>query len=405
MSFTSSGASGSVGSVATGNQAATIAAMRVIDQKAAMWQAKSVPSTLNQIARKVGVSAATVSLALRDMGRISETTRARIKEAARQLDYATNPIISRACSMVRTSQSADYRETLALLVEWPLEEAGYYEVAIHRGALAHTATLGCKLEVFVMSGKRGEQQRLSRMLHARGIRGLIITPRLWDTHPRLFLDWDNFATVQVERTIWSPDKLHCVATADYHRFVESMHLLKRAGYRRIGMAIEPRQDYHRRGIFNAAYLGLQSKIPAAKQIPSLMSYGPWCEATFRAWMEKYNPDVLYVHQNPDIFPWIANLGLRVPQDISVFAANVQDPAVSGLRRDYENIGRSAVAMVWMLLGNNMFGLVENPCCWLIDELWQSGTTLSHPIDKYIARPGGRGGRGARAQRQSAAAAA
>ncbi|HSI85358.1 MAG: LacI family DNA-binding transcriptional regulator [Candidatus Methylacidiphilales bacterium] len=343
-----------------------------------------MPSTIQQIARKVGVSVASVSLALRDMGRISEVTRAKIKAAARELDYATNPIISKACSMVRTSQSADYRETMAFLVEWPLEEAGHYEVATYNGALTQTASLGCKLEVFVMSAKRTDQQRLSRMLRARGIRGLIITPRLWDTHPRLHLDWQNFAAVQIERTIWSPAKLHSICTSDYHRFLEAMHLLKRVGYRRIGMAIEPRQDYHQRGVFNAAYLMLQSKLPPSKQIPSLLSYGPWSEATFQTWFERYKPDVLYIHQNPDIFKWIKNLGLDVPGDISVFCDNLQDSVSSGLRRDYESIGRSAVSMIWMLLGSNTLGLVENPYCWLVDELWQPGTTLSKPIDDYIS---------------------
>lgn len=45
---------------------------------------------IQQIADEAGVSAATVSLALRDMGRMSEDTRSRIKEIADELDYQPN---------------------------------------------------------------------------------------------------------------------------------------------------------------------------------------------------------------------------------------------------------------------------------------------------------------------------
>jgi hypothetical protein len=58
-----------------------------------------------------------------------------------------------------------------------------------------------------------------------------------------------------------------------------------------------------------------------------------------------------------------------------------------LRRDYDGMGRSAVEMVSLLLGNNALGLAGNPRCWQVDELWQAGSTLRHSIADYIS-PGG-----------------
>ncbi len=49
-------------------------------------------------------------------------------------------------------------------------------------------------------------------------------------------------------------------------------------------------------------------------------------------MARYEPDVLYVHQYPVTFSWIKNLGLRIPEDISVFCENVQEPHLSGMGR-------------------------------------------------------------------------
>lgn len=46
--------------------------------------------SINDIARETGVSAATVSLGLRDKGRMADETRARIKEAAEEMGYVPN---------------------------------------------------------------------------------------------------------------------------------------------------------------------------------------------------------------------------------------------------------------------------------------------------------------------------
>jgi len=348
-----------------------------------------------QIARKIGVSTATVSMALRDKGRMSEQTRLKIKATAKALDYQAHPVISQACSLARRSGARNYRETLALITEFRMEEWGYYQRALHEGATERAHTLGYKLEPFLVSGKRSEQRRLSGVLTARGIRGVIVSPRLVETHPRLSLHWENFAAVEVGRTLWSPRNLHHVATADYHKILEALHLLKRVGYKRIGMAVEPAQNHHQRGIFTAVYLMHQSKAPASKRIPPLLSFGPWKEATFRRWLDRYQPDVLYIHHNTEIGPtgkaghgpWLNNMKLRVPKDISLFCANVQRSDYSGLRRDYVGMGQSAVEMVSLLLGNNSLGLVGNPRSWQVDEIWQPGATLRYPINDFISPDG------------------
>lgn len=340
-----------------------------------------------QIAQQIGVSTATVSLALRDKGRMSSETRAKIKAAAHALDYHAHPVISRACSLARQSKARNYRETIALIIEYPMESSRYYQQALYDGATASATAMGYKLEPFVVSGKRPDQKRLNRILLARGIRGLIVIPRLSDTHPRLYFDWKEFASVEIFRTVWHPANLHHVGTVDYYKILEAMHLLKRVGYKRIGMAIEPRQNYHQRGIFSAAYLMLQSKISPSKRIPPLLSFGPWNEGTFKRWMDRYQPDVLYIHQNPEILSWIKKMKLRVPKDISLFCENVQDSNLSGLRRDYVGMGQSAIEMVSLLLVSNSLGLVKNPRSWLVDELWQAGSSLSHSIAGYVTEKG------------------
>ncbi|HVJ46359.1 MAG TPA: substrate-binding domain-containing protein, partial [Luteolibacter sp.] len=115
--------------------------------------------------------------------------------------------------------------------------------------------------------------------------------------------------------------------------------------------------------------------------------GPWNQQTFQAWMKKHRPDVLIIHDEIRISAWLAEMGVQVPQDISLFTVNAQRDDLSGLRRDYEGIGRSAVEMVSLLLESNDLGIKDNPRCWLVDEFWQKGETLSRPIDSFLSPQG------------------
>lgn len=349
-------------------------------------------ATIRQIAQRTGFSTAAVSQALRGTGRLSEETREKVQAAAREMGYQPDPVLSRVLSRMRQSSAARYRETIAFVTEWALETGPGHHLKIFAGAKDQAETMGYKIETFAISGRPREQRRLSDILHARGIRGLIILPRLGSAHPRLHFDWRHFAAVEIGRTLWHPRTLHHVETSNYHKTIEAIHLLKRVGYTRIGMAIEPAQNSHQRGAYYAAFLTSQLRLPARRRIPILGSTGVWSEKTFRAWMEKNKPDVLIAHSvvAPRLVKWLAHMKLRVPRDISLFCVNIQDgdpEPWSGLRRDLTSMGQSVVEMISLLLLDGKLGLTGNPRCLQIDEFWVAGKTLSRPIDEYLTPEG------------------
>jgi len=349
-------------------------------------------SSIREISLKTGLSTATVSLALRGIGRISPATRKIVRDAADALDHQPLPLLSKALSLARQPKTGRYRETLAFLTEFSLDDPKLdpyptYQKHLYEGASERARMLGYKLESFTLSGKPSEHRRLSRILQARGIRGLIIIPRLASNQPRLYFKWENFAAVEIGRSVWHPRNFHRVETGDYNKIIESIHLLKKAGYRRIGMAIEPDQNKHQRGTYFAGYLLMQLRQPVRQRIPIAATMGPWNEKNFQAWVAHYKPDVLIVHHEPTITAWLKKMGLEVPRDISLFCVNAQDRRLSGLRRDYEGMGRSAVEMASLLLESGELGLSENPRCWQVDEYWQPGTTLSLPIAFHLAKEG------------------
>ena len=347
-----------------------------------------MPGSLRDIARKTGLSVASVSQALRGEGRLSDETRERVQAAAQAMGYQPDPLLSKAFSRVRQTTSKRYRETMALILEWPTETGPDFQKRMHKEVLDRATAMGYALDGFVISGRPSEHRRLSQILHARGIRGVIIIPRLGTPQPRLHLEWKHFASVEIGRTLWHPRSLHRVETAGYQKVVDSLHLLKKVGYRRIGMVVEPDQNRHQNGVYYAAYLLSQMRQAARQRLPIYAPDGTWDdEAHFRGWMEQNNPDVLFAHLVPNVTQWLTNMGLRVPEDISLFGTNLQVGTISGLRRDALAIARSAVDMLSVLLQNNELGLPSHPRCLQVDELWQAGNTLSRPIGEFITEEG------------------
>jgi DNA-binding LacI/PurR family transcriptional regulator len=348
--------------------------------------------SIRDIAERTGLSSATVSLALRDAGRIRTSTREKVKAAALELGYSPEPLLSKALSMVRQSKQERYVETLAFITEYSLDDPTLdpypvYQEHIYAGAIQRARELGFKIEPFVLSGKPSEHRRLGRMLYARGVRGLIVIPRLCTNQPRLSFTWEHFAAVEIGRSLWHPRNMHHVETSQYNKVVEAIHLLKKVGYRRIGMAVEPNQNKHQRGVFYAAYLLSQMRIPLQKRMPIAGEAGGWNEKSFRMWMKSCRPDVLIVHDHVTVTRWLAKMKLSVPEDISLFCVNAQDGHLTGLRRDYRSMGMQAVELVSLMLQSNLLGLRKDARCWQVDECWQVGKTLSKSIRKFVSNEG------------------
>ncbi|XHR26797.1 MAG: LacI family DNA-binding transcriptional regulator [Chthoniobacteraceae bacterium] len=338
-----------------------------------------MPPSIRDIALHTGFSTATVSLALRDKGRMAPATREKIRAAATELHYQALPNLSRALSLARHPQQGRFRETLAFITEYPERRAPRFQSELQAAATRRGESLGLKVEAFIVSGSPADHRRISRVLVARGIRGVIICTRIKHRQSRLVLDWPKFAAVEIGRSVWSPDNLHKVERSVFYELADAMHLLKKAGYRRIGLAIEPWEEVMRRGIYSAAFLMGQQRFLPAQRIPPLSAEAAWSIQTFREWMFKHRPEVLIVYEPKIILHWLHELGLKVPEDISVFSTNVGESSFSGLRSDIDSLGASCVEMLSLLLERDELGLTPHFRNWLVKDFWQSGETLRHPI--------------------------
>ena len=76
--------------------------------------------SLGDVAREAGVSRMTVSLALRENGRLQATTAERVRAAAKRLGYMPNPRLSQVMAETARTRHGGQSGTLAFLTTEPI---------------------------------------------------------------------------------------------------------------------------------------------------------------------------------------------------------------------------------------------------------------------------------------------
>eukprot|EP01035_Chromulina_nebulosa_P039626 gene39626-53573_t len=134
--------------------------------------------SVRALARKLGISATAVSLALRDNPRISPELRAKVRHAAQAEGHVPNAKLAELMSAVRLSAQPRYHATLGVVSLFPEEEPwrqnpiyGHLEPMLN-GARAHAALRGYQLENIWLKAPRMTPRRCAAILEARGIHGL-----------------------------------------------------------------------------------------------------------------------------------------------------------------------------------------------------------------------------------------
>ena len=165
----------------------------------------SAPSTQGDVAKALGLSQATVSLALRDDSRISEDRRREIQQFARSMGYQPS---SAAVSLAHRRHSRNivaHGDVFAWINYWDdptylhrMDEFHQY----YLGACETADKLGYVLKEFTMDGKVS-LKRLEEILIARGIKGIMLPPHPVDFNFEGF-DWNKFSFIKFGYSITNP---------------------------------------------------------------------------------------------------------------------------------------------------------------------------------------------------------
>jgi LacI family transcriptional regulator len=330
--------------------------------------------TLQQIGDLCGVSKATVSLALRGHPRIPEATREKIRQAALKADYRMNPLVSAHAAYVRTARRPKSATVLGYLTNWQknaLPASKHVNRLSFAGASKRAAELGYRLDQFQILEPGMTEQRLSQILAARGILGVLIADLARATK-QLDLDWKNLACVAMGYGMRSP-QVHRVCHDQYSSMRLLLADLQKLGYRRIGLAMEHRQDERADNLILAALLAHRRQHRDNKRIEPLLPEA-WNRREFLKWYHRHRPDVV-VSVLDDVVGWLRDDGVDVPGDAGFASVCTFTQETSGIVQHFEVIGAAAVDMLVGQLHVNSRGIPEHPQSSLILGSWNPGATV------------------------------
>lgn len=350
----------------------------------AAWRppSKSAPGspgpTLRDLARQLGVSRTTVSLALNHHPRIPVATQQRVCAGAAQLGYRPDPKVSRLMAYLRLRRRSPAREVIALINAFPQRtpwRTNTHLRAMRDAVLARAAEVGFALEDFWLGEPGMTAPRLSGILTARGITGIVLLPFPQYTNT-IELDWPEFACGAIGHSVAEP--LHRVCPHQYRDLNTALHAVRALGYRRPGLVLNPDLDRRVEHYYLAAYLYDQYSKPGSDALaPLLFTDG---EAQFLEWFDRNRPDVLLLSQPPparaDVQAWLGAKRLRCPRDygLALLDLPLDDAHTSGIRQAYGAVAAAALDVVAGQISRGERGRRARPQITKIEGEWRAGNT-------------------------------
>jgi LacI family transcriptional regulator len=306
--------------------------------------------------------------------------RERIQSIAKELGYAPDARIISWMAKMQQAKSKDLLPIAWLNTHTHEEDAWRkhsYLTPFLYGARERCHSLGYRIEEFWLRQPNLTMHRLSQILYQRGIEGVIITYPA--NHVRL--KWEYLASVALGGALLAP-RLHCVTTDYYFNMKMALKVLRRYGYRRVGLFLskEGLRFSHRLDETIAYYF--VATTPARDRVPTHTYSSPDEEVIrkeFIDWIRRYRPEVV-ICANNNVVRWIEATGLRVPKDIGVVHLSLDDDVLdwAGIHSHKRTMGEAAAEWVISMIHTHRFGVPDSAMTMLVRGTWQTGKTLMTP---------------------------
>lgn len=322
----------------------------------------------------------TVSRALRDAPRIAPETRQRVLAAAEALQYRPNPHLDRMMALVRAHKEGKGGAVLAVIRERaPQDELLHpaYQYVATEDIQRRAERYGYHVEEFWLGEHGLTPKRLSSVLQARGIEGILVSPQSARLACRE-LDYTGFAAVTFGYGLREPSLHRAAGNMTAGIQTAAGELLAR-GYRRIGLAITRWVDDRAQSNYSGAMLHFQQGLPEKERIPVLLfphNDLSQDEEAFVQWMETWRPDALITFES-SIPEWLKKMGLRVPEDVGLVVHDWAPRMVgyAGIHQRRDHIAAAAVDLVATQLAQNERGIPEVPRQISIPPQWVEGPSV------------------------------
>lgn len=327
--------------------------------------------TLKQIAARAGVSRATVSYALRGHPKIPSETRARVQAAAQSVGYKPNPRIAGLMAHIRRGRARPFGERIAFVwVHTTRAEAARspFLTAVLEGARARAAQSGFGLEEFWTSDPGMTDRRLQKIIRARGIVGVVLSP-VMNTETSVTLDWDwsTFAAAVIGNITWTPELHH----AGHHHYLgmrRCMLELAQLGCVRPAALVDEATHERAKRAWEGAFLAHHPRPAEARGLWALQRKGD--TTPYAEWLRRGRADALIVSGTE----LLGLRGLRAAAralGVPILSLRWQNeaPGIGGVDQSYGRVAAHAVDLVISQLNLNELGAPDLPRIMLFAGQW------------------------------------
>lgn len=327
---------------------------------------------LKDVAKRAGLSLATVSYALRQNPKIPVETRERVAAAARELGYRPNPRVASLMAHIRGAQSPAPRERLAFVWVHTTRAEARQNSFLHRvfvGARERAGQMGFALEEFWTCDPGMTDQRLEQILRARGIVGVVLSP-VTNAEATVTLKWDwrHFSPAVIGNVTWTPELHH----AGHHHYL-AMRLvlseLAKLGCKRPAAVIEATVHERNKHAYVAAFWAHFPQPVSARSLVRVVSRDD--TADVGPWLRAVRPDALVVsHADLLDLPGVgkAAMALRIPR-VTLYWSKETPRGIGGIDQRQDRVAGHAVDLVVAQLNANETGAPDLPRMMLFPGRW------------------------------------
>ncbi len=330
------------------------------------------------LAKELGLTQATVSMALRNDPAISPATRKKVREGAERMGYRPNAYVSSLMARIRSGRPLPERGCIAVLCdagseqEWMTSETNQEHF---NGIAAKAASLGFQIETFYLRSKKLASSRIERMLYARGINGLILPSAGPHASDDIALAWSRYSSAAIAYD-WRLPGIDRVATHHRHNVEMTFQRLRTMGYKRIGMCLPPEGWSGVDSNWRAGFYLAQDEVPKSARFPAFVGKpGLTPVSTFERWLKKWKPDAIVGLIGHEM-EYLDALKIKVPDDLGLACVNrPMNSHFSGVDENHRLVGETVAELVISGILRNDYGPSDHSKLILVEGKWVEGKTL------------------------------
>jgi DNA-binding LacI/PurR family transcriptional regulator len=337
--------------------------------------------SVRRIAASIGVSPATVSMALQNDPKIPAATRRKVQKAADKIGYRRDAKIAELMSHLRHHRDRRARGCFGVISFYDTPRPWDHSLHLARmfdGMKERADALGYRLDPLWLRAPGMTPRRFRGILDARGIEGLLCfgSPRIDEEFPE---ELDHFAIVSQGLSIRTP--LHRVINHAYADTREVLDQVRQRGYRRPGLVLGHYEDERGEQANLSAYLGWCEHVLGTPSPVPVLRLNEIEPKPLLAWLRSHRPDVLVVVHHYNLLPQLSRAlqtaGVRVPQDVGIAAVSqiLQDTGMAGLEENQRLMGAWAVELLTARIMNRDLGIPAYPRVETVKSRWIDGPSL------------------------------